>query len=218
MKTLIQSIAILACLCLSLPVVAQADVQTEQAAEVPNAFLRVGVQLPTSRNQNGRSYELDLSYERILSPRLTASATLTTDLSFGRGFSADLTRRSGNSFTYHDVLLGLDIDIKYYLSKGKYSGHYLSLVAKDVAAYTRSSLNPYIDIFNTPSHGRNIETLPRIGIYYGYRKQFDNGWFVDGRIGYVPNTRSSKIEPLNGSNFDMKLSIGYTIPFTKKKK
>ncbi|GAB5523489.1 MAG: hypothetical protein Roseis2KO_13610 [Roseivirga sp.] len=185
---------------------------------MPNAFLRVGVQLPTIRSQNDRSYKPDLSYERVLSPRLTASVTLTSGFSFGRSFTPDLTRRSGSSFTYHDVLLGLDIDIKYYLSKGKYSGHYLSLVAKDVAAYTRYSFNPYIDITNSPTHGRNIESLPRIGIYYGYRKQFDSGWFLDGRIGYVPRTQSSKVEPLDGSNFDVKLGFGYTIPFRKKKK
>lgn len=218
MKTLIQSIAILACLCLSFPVLAQADPQTDSEPEVPNSFLRVGVQLPTSRNQNGRSYRFDLSYEKVLSPRLTASATLTTDLGFGRGFTPDVIRRSGNSFTYHDVLLGLDLDLKYYLGKDKFSGHYLSLVVKDVAAYTRYSFNPYIDIFNTPSHGRNIETLPRIGVYYGYRKQFENGWFIDGRIGYLPRTRSSEIESFDGSDFDLKLSIGYTIPFRKKKK
>lgn len=217
MKTLIQSIAILVCLCLSVTVIAQADTQTEPEPETPNAFLRVGVQLPTTRVRNGRFYKLDLSYERRLSSRLTASATLTSGLNFGRGFTPDVIRGSRSSFTYHDVLLGLDIDIKYYLNKDKFSGHYLSLVAKDVAAYTRYSSDPFIDIFNSVSHGRNIESLPRIGIYYGYRRQFDSGWFIDGRIGYVPNRQSSKVQSYDGSNFDLKLGFGYTIPIRKKK-
>lgn len=207
----------LACLCLSVPVLAQADTQTEPELKTPNAFLRVGVQLPTTRQQNGRFYKLDLSYERRLSSRLTASATLTSGLNFGLSFTPDVIRGSRNSFTYHDVLLGLDLDIKYYLSKDKFSGHYLSLVAKDVVAYTRNSSNPFIDVFNTASHGKNIESLPRIGIYYGYRKQFESGWFIDGRIGYVPRRQSSGVQSYNGSNFDFKLGFGYTIPFRKKK-
>ncbi len=217
MKTLIRSLAIFLCLSLSLQVFAQTDVEPDKEPDTPGAFLRVGVQLPWGRQNNNRSYKFDLSYEYVLSPRLTASATLTSGFNFGRSFTPEVIKGSGNSFTYHDVLLGLDLDIKYYFGKSKFSGHYLSLAVKDVAAYTRYSLNPFIDVFNTPTHGKNISTLPRIGIYYGYRKQFDSGWFIDGRIGYVPNRRSSEVQSIDGSNFDFKLGFGYTIPFRKKK-
>lgn len=215
MKTLKQSFVILLCLSLSFQALSQTSNQTDPEPDIPNAFLRVGVQLPTSRNLNRRSYKLDLSYERRLSPRLTASATITSGLTFGRSFTPDVYRQSGSSFTYHDVLLGLDLDLKYYLGKDKFSGHYLSLVVKDVAAYTRYSFDLFRNAF---TEGRNIESLPRIGIYYGYRKQFDSGWFLDGRIGYVPNGQSDGINSIDESNFDFKVGFGYTLPFRKKKK
>lgn len=215
MKTLKQSFVILLCLSLSFQAISQTNTQTDPESDIPNAFLRVGVQLPTTRSINGRSYKLDLSYERRLSPRLTASATITSGFAFGRSFTPDVFRQSGNSFTYHDILLGLDLDLKYYLSKDKFSGHYLSLVVKDVAAYTRYS----VDLFrNASTDGRNIESLPRIGIYYGYRKQFDSGWFLDGRMGYVPNGQSNGIGSIDDSNFDFKLGFGYTIPLGNKRK
>lgn len=218
MKTLIQSVLIFLCLSLSFQATSQTNTQADQKADIPNAFLRMGVQLPTTRDLNGRSYKLDLAYERKLSPRFTATATVISDMRFGRGFTPDIIRRSGNSFTYHDVLLGLDLDLKYYLGKNKFSGHYLSLVVEDVLAYTRYSSNPFIDTFNRSSYGTKVESLPRIGIYYGYRKQFESGWFLDGRIGYVPNRKSGDIQSYDGSNFDFKLGFGYTIPFRKKKK
>lgn len=218
MKTRIQSIAIFLCLTISYQTYAQTDTKSGKEPDIPNAFLRVGVQLPWGRQHNNSNYKIDLSYEHILSSRFTASATLTSGLNFGQGFTPDIIKGAGNSFTYHDVLLGLNLDVKYYLAKDKFSGHYLSLTVNDVAAYTRYSLNPFIDVFNTPTHGENISSLPRIGIYYGYRKQFDSGWFIDGRIGYVPNRRSSEVQSYNGSNFDFKFGFGYTLPFRKKKK
>jgi hypothetical protein len=216
MKTLKQPLVILLCLSLSLQALSQTSSKTDPEPDIPNAFLRVGVQLPSGRQSN-RLYKAYLGYERILSPRLTASATLVSGLRLGTGFEPGIIKGSGTSFVYHDVLLGLDLDLKYYLAKNKFSGHYFSLAVKDVAAYTRYSLNPFIDTFNAATHGKNISTLARVGIYYGYRKQFVSGWFIDGSIGYVPKLRSSEIQNYNGSNFDFKIGFGYTIPFTKKK-
>lgn len=217
MKTLKLPLVILLCLSLSLQALSQTSSKTDPEPDIPNAFLRVGVQLP-SGSQSNRFYKANISYERILSPRLTASATLISGLRLGTGFEPGIIKGSGTSFVYHDVLLGLDLDLKYYLTKNKFSGHYLSAVLKDVAAYTRYSLNSFIDTFNGASHGKNISSLSRVGVYYGYRKQFGSGWYIDGKIGYVPYLRSSEVQNFDSSNFDFQISFGYTIPFTKKKK
>lgn len=216
MKTLRRHFVIILCLGLSVQALAQTQATVDTLPTRSKSFLRVGVHIPLGRASTGQQYRFDLTYERVLSQRLTASANLTSYNRFGPGFSPDVVNNSGGSRSYHDILLGLSLDLKYYLSKNKYSGHYLSLEVKDVLAYTRYSTSSFIDVLGY--NDRSVASLPRVGIYYGYRKQFDGGLFIDGRIGYAPDQQFTNISSFDSKNFDFKLSLGYTIPFRNKKK
>lgn len=201
---------------LALPVFSQTDSVTNNNLDA-KSFLRVGLQIPMAQLSDQPYFHADLTYEQVLSKRLTISANLNVPIRLGRDFYADVAEFRGGGFLYYDIRAGLNLNIKYYFSKHKYSGHYVSLVAQNIVAMTRTALSPEFNIFGTP-YTSQIKSLPQLGLYYGYRKQTKTGLFFEGQIGVVPVGLGKDLSFVSGSNLDVNLSFGYTIPFKKKKK
>ncbi|MBO3697441.1 hypothetical protein [Roseivirga sp. E12] len=200
------------------------DLSTTNTLEKPKSVLRLGL---SAYDRYGQELGFELNYERFITPRLGIKASLYHNLRLkksssveGRAFSlGGLT-----SFTDYNQVANVSFALNYYFKKNSQSGHYLSLQIMDALTFTdrseytvdasSSTMGP--SIFKKDK--RVFNSSPDIGLYYGYRKEFKSGLFLEGRVGvYYGNTSSNLSLPYNNWSLDAQLTIGWTIPFTKKK-
>ncbi|MFY0593758.1 hypothetical protein [Roseivirga sp.] len=177
---------------------------------------------------------LDISYNPIASAQknelfggfsLTYSKPLNDRLTLGiEGFYAPSANKSGlhqdvssitgiNVRNSHNITASLSLDLKYFLKKGAFQGHYFGARVNNLLTYAST-----IRSFDIEPSKREIKALPMIGFYYGYRKSFLKSFFVDASVGLNPHFQPFKDVRINVNQvFDFRLTIGYRIKLSKKR-
>ncbi len=169
-----------------------------------------------------------IGYERFLSSNLSFDVDLFANF-FNKNNFGDFTSTrllgisGGNTTTLQNYRnrLSLSFAVNYYLKSNSGSGHYLSFVANNLIALTnRAQTNINSDRSFTSKIDKGVvRTLPVLGIYYGYRKDFKSGFFIDGKVGFARRLPPVTLfTPNNDSIIDGKLSLGWRIDFKKNKK
>lgn len=200
------------------------DLSVSSKEEKPMSVLRLGL---STYDKYGQDLALELNYEYFITPRLGVKAGLFHNL--GLRNSPNLEGRVFNlggltSVVDINQIANISFALNYYFRKNSQAEHFLSLRIMDALAITDSSQYTFNPVSNTlgvivDSNDKNeFEFGPDIGFYYGYRKEFKSGLFLEGRIGiYYGNKTPDEYLPHNGFALDAQLTVGWTIPFTKKK-
>lgn len=193
--------------------------------EKPKSVLRLGL---SAYDRYGQELGFELNYERFITPRLGIKASLYHSLQLKK--SSSVTGGGFNlgrltSFTDYNQVANVSFALNYYFKKNSQSGHFLSLQVMDALSFTdrteyvvdRSSSTRGPLVFKKDK--RVFQSHPDVGIYYGYRKEFKSGLFLEGRVGfYYQESIHNLYRSLSGWRPDAQLTVGWTIPFTKRKK
>ena len=192
--------------------------ETPQIEETNNAksFLRIGLNPLNLFQPAFRSVDLDLSYERVLSPRLTLTGTLSSKYHLTSQFNPEVRRVAANGTNvYQDITAALSFDPKYYFKLNTYNGHFVELAVDNLLSYGVTADNEYF--FNAFTGTSSVQSMPVIGLYYGYRKQFKSGLFLEGKIGFQPNNQPFRNIDLAGRiAYDGQATIGFLLNRKKK--
>lgn len=201
------------------------DLSETALEEKPKSVLRMGL---SSFDRFGHELGIELNYERFLTPRLGVRASLFHNLRLNKS-SNIIARGFGQggmvSFTDYNQVANFSVAFNYYFKPNSQSGHFLSLQIMDAFTFldrtqytfdaTSSTINPLI----TAKDKRVFESNPLVGLYYGYRKDFNSGFFLEGKLGvYYDGSVNNLFRTLSNWVPDAHLTIGWTIPFTKKNK
>lgn len=170
------------------------------------------------------NFGVEVGYEMFLSPRWSIEGSLFNNLRTDNNFKTIYGGRVGSnevSFENYNHRLAFSIAANYYLKKGSRTGHHLSIYANHL--FTVSDRTEYVvrlqNNIVSAYEKRSLGTNPVVGIYYGYRKTFESGFFIEGRAGTIYGGSIQNIlRPFRDLHFDAQLTVGWTIPFTKKKK
>lgn len=166
---------------------------------------------------------LSLGYEYFVLPNLSIESNLFINLFQTSNFTDFQSTRdlgsSGLTIQNYDNRMSFSGFINYYLGKNVQNGHYLSFGVNNLIAFTNRRQRSVVQNVLTSSKIDIgvVRTLPVIGVYYGYRKEFDSGFFIDGKVGL--GYRMSPVtlfKPSERRILDFKFSIGWRINFKKK--
>lgn len=185
----------------------------------PKSTLRLGL---SAYDLYSQELGLELNYERFITPRIGVKASVFSSLRLNKKDGAALHDNIGNYtfFTDYDPVANFSIAINYYFKKNSQEGHFLSFQVNN--AFTLSDRTDYLlEVGNTlvsTKEKRVLQSDPLVGLYYGYRKNFKSGFFIEGRIGvFYDDTFLDGYSSTNGLNFDAQLTVGWVIPFRKKR-
>lgn len=185
----------------------------------PKSALRLGL---STYDLYSRELGLELNYERFITPRLGVKASVFSSLRLSEKDGAALNDNIGSYtfFTDYTPVANFSIAVNYYLKKDSQDGHFLSLQVNN--AFTLSDRTDYLleagnQIVSTKER-RVFQSDPVVGLYYGYRKNFKSGLFIEGRIGvYHDDWIYGSDGGINSLNFDSQFTLGWVIPFGKKR-
>lgn len=205
-----------------MPIISQGQTSADIIVnnEKPKSVLRLGL---TSYSRYDYDLGLELNYERFITPRLGVRASVFSNLRLNKNEGIALSYNIGNlsSFTDYNPVANFSVAFNYYLKKNSRNGHFLSLQVNDVFAFSdRSSylLSTGSTLVDTRDK-RVFQSNPEVGIYYGYRKNFKSGLFIEGRVGvFYEDSINNLFRRTNSLNLDGQLTVGWELPFRKRKK
>lgn len=213
-----QQLSILIMAIFILPVFgASAQEDLTQVTESNKSQLRLGL---TAYHRPDSNFGIELEYERFISPHWGVELNLFSDLKTNNNFTSSY--QNGSSFGFNNYQSGLigGLAVNYYLKKDKRSGHYFSVSANYLfGTYSRKQYN--IDLqsgYVTERSKRLFGSNPVVGLHYGYRKTFNSGLFIEGRIGVLyQDSINNLFRRSNSLQRNGQLTVGWIIPFKKKR-
>lgn len=211
-----QQLCLLIMVILSLPTLralAQEDSTKNEVTE-GRSQLRLGL---TGYARSYSNLGIEIEYERYISPHWSVELNLFGNLKIDDDYRIRSGYQATNQFRFDDlkdeVIGGLAFN--YYLKKGSRSGHYFSISANYLFGfYSRKEYTIDLQTRNVTENGKRLfGSNPVPSISYGYRKKFNSGLFIEGRVG-VFRDRST----IQGKwAREAKLTVGWVIPFKKKR-
>lgn len=213
-----QQLSILIMAILILPAFgASAQEDSTKISEGNRSQLRLGL---TGYLRPDSNFGLELEYERFISSHWGVELNLFSDLKTNNNFTSSY--QSGSSFglnNYQSELIG-GLAVNYYLKKDKRSGHYFSLSANYLfGTYTRRQYRVDLQTGEVTERGKRLfDSNPVVGLHYGYRKTFNSGLFIEGRIGVLYEDSINNLFRLRKYSYgiDGQITVGWVIPFKKK--
>lgn len=193
-----------------------AEQATENKPSIPSYILRVGYSPVNPMQSTHFNPGIAIEWEKPLTARLSFTANLFRDLSSSTMDGYDERRFSTNTNRLSDIRTSLSFSINYYLKANAFDGLYVSFRTNNAIAEV---VDYHVDL---PLGGtvseRGIITKPRRGLYLGYRKVFDSGFFVDGSVGVTQDKYGQFNNKLVQNSMDFKLTLGWQLRWGKKKK
>lgn len=204
---------------LSFKAVAQDSLSTGDNGLKPKFQLRLGLTQYTRPYSN---FGLELEYERFISPHWSVALNVFGNLKTNDDYRIRSGYQAANKFKFNDYQDGLvgGIAFNYYLNKGSRSGHYFSVSANYLFGfYTRRKYEIDLQAATVVENEKRLfGSNPVVGINYGYRKTFNSGLFVEGRVGVrYEDSISNILRPFQSLKFEAQLTVGWVIPFKKKR-
>ena len=192
--------------------------EVKEKPSIPGSILRVGYS-PINHIQSG-SFKpgITIEFEKPLTPRLTVAVNYYRDFTASNRYNFDQTKYSGSTLSQlklRDIRSSLSVNVNYYFKPYAYEGFY--------AAYrVNNAFTEYMEydnaIFDPEAGNRRFESEPWRGLYLGYRKTFDSGFFVDGSAGVAWADSNLGTRRLSRFNGNLKLTLGWQLGLGKKKK
>ena len=201
---------------------AQSDPVPASKPEIPGSFLRI---LYTPLNLSvaeGADLNLNLEWEKPITSRLSFDLTFYKDLDQTRGASPDVYDGALDIFTNNlnsgvaqNILTSLGVGLNYYFKPDAYDGLYASVRLNNFVTHSHKSYpTGNGELFTVKNR---IDSAPILGLYLGYRKVFDNNFFIDTRIGFTPYPGYSAVNTFPSRNLDFRIGVGYQFKLKKKK-
>ena len=187
---------------------------------IPASILRIGVSPVNLMQSESLSPGLNIEWEKPLTARFTVSANLYRDLSASSRFRYDEGEVVASSPTFlqlNDIRTSLSFSLNYYFKPYAYDGFYVAFRTNNALAEVVQYSGPVFNIGASDGH-RRVVSQPRRGLYLGYRKVFDSGFFVDGSVGLTSSDGQQYSRRAINDHIDFKLTLGWQLRWGKKKK
>ncbi len=169
------------------------------------------------------NFGIEFDYERFISPHWSVEGNVFG----GIGQYQERTLRHSiinpNSIEFNDYHSELitSFSVNYYLKKDTKSGHYLSIGVNTLfGLYKRNEYSADVVSGIVSVERKRLAGFgPEVGIYYGYRKRFNSGLFVEGRIGTLYQDSINNVFRLKEDSYTVngQISLGWVIPFKRNK-
>ena len=202
---------------------AQTEPEPAKKPELPGSFLRI---LYTPLNLSvaeGADLNLNIEWEKPITPHLSFDLSFYKDFNQTRGASPDVFNGTRDIFTNdlnsgvaQNILTSLGVGLNYYFKPDAYDGLYASVRLNNFITHSHRSYPVGGGELFTQKN--RIDSAPIIGFYLGYRKVFDNNFFIDSRIGYTPYQGYTAVNGFPPNVLDFRIGIGYQFKLKGKKK